>query len=79
VIGFEEKGHAGPGLINAGICIQRRAPLSAFGPEPFSFESDYLAKLNPAWPIQGQVGEGYFIDMGIPTDLEQARKDFMSQ
>jgi D-glycero-alpha-D-manno-heptose 1-phosphate guanylyltransferase len=77
VIVFGEKGHAGPGLINAGIYIQRRAPLASFGMLPFSFESDYLSKLDSDWPIQGQVGQGYFIDMGIPEDLAQARQDLI--
>jgi D-glycero-alpha-D-manno-heptose 1-phosphate guanylyltransferase len=77
VICFGEKGHAGPGLINAGIYVQRRAPLASYGAAPFSFETDYLAKLNPAWPIQGQVKDGYFIDMGIPEDLARARQDLM--
>ena len=79
VIGFGEKGHAGAGLINAGLFLQRRSALDSFGVEPFSFETDYLAKLDPAWPIQGVVEEGYFIDMGIPEDLARARKDFMNR
>lgn len=79
VIGFGEKGHAGPGLINAGIYVQRRAPLAAFGTAPFSFETDYLAKLDPAWAIQGKVQDGYFIDMGIPEDLIRARQDLMER
>jgi len=79
VIGFGEKGHAGSGLINAGLFLQRRSALDSFGNQPFSFETDYLAKLDPVWPIQGVVEEGYFVDMGIPEDLEQARKDLMNR
>lgn len=79
VIGFGEKGHSGPGLINAGLYVQRRAPLVSFGTAPFSFESDYLAKLDPAWPIHGLVEDGYFIDMGVPEDLERARQDLMAR
>lgn len=75
VIGFGEKGHAGEGLINAGIYVQRRAPLASYGADPFSFETDYLARLAPEWPVQGLVAEGYFIDMGIPEDLARARQD----
>jgi NDP-sugar pyrophosphorylase family protein len=75
VTDFGEKGHAGPGLINAGIYLQRRAPLRGFGEAPFSLETDYLAKLSPEWPIQGLRCEGYFIDIGIPQDLERARQD----
>lgn len=79
VIGFGEKGHSGTGLINAGIYVQRRAPLVSFGAAPFSFETDYLAKLDPAWPIQGVVQDGYFIDMGIPEDLARAKQDLMGR
>ena len=79
VIGFGEKGHAGAGLINAGMFLQRRSALVSFGAQPFSFESDYLAKLDPAWPIQGVVKDGYFIDMGIPEDLVRAQQDIMKR
>jgi len=79
VIGFLEKGQAGAGFINAGIYVQRRAPLLSYGTLPFSFETDYLAKLDPAWPIQGLVDDGYFIDVGIPEDLARARQDLKTQ
>lgn len=79
VVGFSEKGYAGEGLINAGIYMQRKAPLASYGATPFSFETDYLAKLDPIWPIQGQVRDGYFIDIGIPEDLARARQDFMER
>ena len=75
VISFGEKGHTSGGLINAGIYAQRRAPLVSFGTASFSFETDYLAKLDPVWPVQGLVKDGYFIDMGIPEDLVRARQD----
>lgn len=79
VIGFGEKGHVGSGLINAGVYMQRRAPLVNYGSKPFSLESDYLAKLPLEWPIQGVVQGGYFVDMGTPEDLEKARHDLMVQ
>jgi len=79
VIGFCESGHLGAGLINAGVYVQRLAPLDSYGAAPFSFETDYLAKLNSAWPIQGQVKDGYFVDMGIPEDLARARHDLLGR
>jgi D-glycero-alpha-D-manno-heptose 1-phosphate guanylyltransferase len=79
VIGFGEKGHTTGGLINAGLYVQRLAPLISFGTVPFSFEVDYLAKLDPNWPIQGLVKDGYFIDMGVPEDLARARQDLMGR
>jgi D-glycero-alpha-D-manno-heptose 1-phosphate guanylyltransferase len=79
VIDFGEKGHSGAGLINAGVYLQRRAPLAAFSVEAFSLEADYLAKLPAEWPVQGVVKDGYFIDIGVPEDLEKARKDLMGR
>jgi len=72
---FGEKGHVGSGLINAGLYVQRRAPLERFGIKPFSLETDYLAKLAPQWPVQGVPSQGYFIDIGIPDDLASACRD----
>lgn len=76
VIGFGEKGYNGAGLINAGVYLQRWTPLAAFGDSPFSFEVDYLARAPKACPIQGIPFDGYFIDIGIPEDLENARREF---
>lgn len=75
IIGFGEKSHDGPGLINAGVYVQAYAPLDHFGGQPFSFEADYLAVEHKKWPIYGTRCEGYFIDIGIPEDLEKARID----
>lgn len=79
VIDFGEKGYSGAGLINAGVYLQRRAPLATFAAEAFSLEADYLAKLPMEWPIQGVVKDGYFIDIGVPKDLEKARKDLIGR
>lgn len=73
VIGFGEKGHIGSGLINAGAYVQRREPLITFGAETFSFETDYLAAMHSKLPMQGIIGSGYFIDIGVPKDLERAQ------
>jgi D-glycero-alpha-D-manno-heptose 1-phosphate guanylyltransferase len=76
IAGFEEKGRSGPGWMNAGAYAIRRNvewPLSL--PEKFSFEVDYLmpevAALSPAaWQA-----DGFFIDIGIPADLERAQAE----
>lgn len=77
VIDFGEKGYTGAGLINAGVYLQRRAPLDIFAAEAFGLEADYLAKLPAEWPVQGIVKKGYFIDIGVPEDLDKARKDLV--
>jgi len=74
VTGFNEKGKAGQGWINAGIYQVERDLFDAWQlPTVFSFESDFLmphcAELRPqAWPTHG-----YMIDIGIPEDYDRAQ------
>lgn len=74
VAGFEEKGRAGAGWINAGAYAMARnlAWPPALG-ERFSFERDFLmpqvARLRPlAFAV-----DGFFLDIGIPEDLDRAQ------
>lgn len=79
VIGFEEKGRTGAGWINAGSYILRkdlRWPENL--PQKFSFETDFLApqiqSLAPAaFPVPG-----FFLDIGIPEDLDRAQTELAS-
>lgn len=76
VTGFLEKGTTGPGLINAGCYLGKRAIFDPFQlPVAFSFEQDVLVKhlgeLKPA----AFSSDGYFIDIGIPEDYERAQKE----
>ena len=73
VTAFGEKGHVGPGLINAGVYIQQRRALDDFGDVHFSFESDYLSARCEVARFSGYVDNAYFIDIGIPVDLERAQ------
>ncbi len=72
VTGFEEKGHQGPGLINAGLY---RVHLDAFGGrgsgEPFSMETAVMPGLLPGGHLRGTVLDGSFIDIGIPADYQR--------
>lgn len=77
IAGFGEKDLSGPGLINGGIYRQRFAPLEGFGEQPFSFETDYLAREAGALSIEGMPFDAYFIDIGIPEDLERARRELI--
>lgn len=76
VIGFEEKGRSGPGWINAGVYVLR-ADLNwpRHLHQKFSFETDYLApeisRLSPA----AYKAEGFFLDIGIPADLDRAQSE----
>ena len=76
VVGFEEKGRSGPGWINAGAyVVERDLQWPQHLPEKFSFERDFLvpetARLAPAaFEVQG-----FFLDIGVPGDLERAQTE----
>jgi D-glycero-alpha-D-manno-heptose 1-phosphate guanylyltransferase len=80
VSSFLEKGNAGPGWINAGAYVlERNFPWPAQAASRFSFETDVLA------PFVGQIRpaafpcEGYFLDIGIPEDLDRAELELSSK
>ncbi len=73
---FREKcAHAeGPALISAGAYALRRDILRRITEIPCSIERDVF----PALASEGQLGgvfyDGYFIDIGLPETLKEARK-----
>jgi D-glycero-alpha-D-manno-heptose 1-phosphate guanylyltransferase len=73
IVGFSEKGTAGPGLINAGVYLF--APslvVNANLPKAFSVERDFLmARLHQLSPLAFVV-DGLFIDIGVPEDYARA-------
>ena len=78
---FNEKTRSGPGLINGGIYVvdveiwdDSMIDVS----ERFSFETDMLQRYVDLGIFYGFPMDGYFIDIGIPSDLERARKEFKS-
>ncbi len=77
VTGFSEKGTAGPGWINAGVyLLQKNISWPPHLPLHFSFENDFLvpriADLQPGYHLCDE----YFIDIGIPEDLDRAQSEF---
>jgi len=77
VVGFRERGTAGPGWINGGVYLVNKAlcwppHLSTH----FSFETDFLVpnvlELQPGF----HRCDGYFIDIGVPEDLDRAEQRF---
>lgn len=77
VISFEEKSYRAFGYINCGVYIVAKKIFNTFKQfkDTFSFENDFLGKnvdiINPL----AFIGDGYFIDIGIPDDYEKAKKD----
>ena len=63
-----------PGLINAGIYILDRSILDRINHTPMSIEKDIFPDLAAEGSLTGVVGEGYFIDIGLPTSLKEARE-----
>lgn len=76
---FNEKSRTGSGLINGGIYMIDSSFWKQHNFEPkFSFERDFLQKYAGQERIFGLVQRGYFIDIGVPEDLERAQNELKS-
>lgn len=73
IIGFEPGQHIKEGYVNSGYYVINEGVLDK-APEVFSFEADFLARYFREFQFFGCPVEGYFIDIGVPEDLEKARK-----
>ena len=62
------------GTINAGIYLFNRSILNDIEPV-CSLEAEVMPKLAARGALRGTVGDGYFIDIGIPADLERAQTE----
>lgn len=63
-----------PGAINAGIYAVRRTILDHLTAD-CSLERDVLPGLAASGALRATMGTGYFIDIGIPEDLDRARSE----
>jgi D-glycero-alpha-D-manno-heptose 1-phosphate guanylyltransferase len=74
---FKEKtGLLEPGLINGGIYVLERGAFEKVPmPARFSFERDFLSQHVQALHPLGVESPSYFIDIGIPEDLQRARRE----
>lgn len=77
IVSFKEKAFRKEGFINGGYSFLRKSSFEHRSfPEVFSFEKHFLeAELNNIL-INGFVSEGYFIDIGIPSDYDKAQVEF---
>jgi len=64
----------GPGVINGGVWLVRREVLERLAPQG-SMEADTLPELAAQGLVVGKVCDGYFIDIGVPEDLERAQTE----
>jgi D-glycero-D-manno-heptose 1,7-bisphosphate phosphatase len=67
------------GPINGGIYALDRAIVARLGDGPVSLESTVFPQLAKEGLLRGQTFENYFIDIGIPEDLDRARADLPSR
>jgi len=70
----ERPAQPGPGLISGGVYAFRRSLLDHLR-ERCSLERDVLPTLAANGDLRGLVFDGYFIDIGVPDDLERARRE----
>lgn len=75
---FREKQYYEHGLINGGVyALNVGSFLGLNLPEKFSFEKDFLETYSSSLKMMGLVQDEYFIDIGIPEDLEKAGRELM--
>lgn len=63
-----------PGAINGGIYVFNRKVLQYLA-DICSLERDVMPDLAARGALRGTMASGYFVDIGIPEDLERARRD----
>lgn len=68
---FEERGDASGGLVNGGVYLVRRDILEHIA-TACSLERDVLPALAAQRKIIGYQRDGFFLDIGIPTDYHRA-------
>jgi D-glycero-D-manno-heptose 1,7-bisphosphate phosphatase len=80
IVRFREKtsGLSDRGLINAGIYVLTPAILDHIRSLPCSIELDVFPSLAREGRLWGSVCDGYFVDIGLPETLEQARRQLPS-
>ncbi len=72
--GFGEKRLTGVGLANAGVYLLRKVLFDSFDlADRFSMETDFVGTHLAELQTLAFRSDGYFIDIGIPSDLERAR------
>lgn len=76
ILRFEEKQPCTKGLINGGVCvINTLEPLFEGLPDKFSFETVVLTRQCGLGKLYGVKQNGYFIDIGIPSDYDRAQME----
>jgi len=69
----EKSAQAVPGLINAGVYLLDRTILDAITATPFSMETQVFPNMAADGRLRCVESDGYFIDIGLPDFLNEAR------
>lgn len=75
VLRFHAPGEQAHGPINGGIYALDRAVVARIGDGPVSLEGAVFPQLAEEGLLRGETFGNYFIDIGIPEDLERARAE----
>jgi len=74
IINFSEKKYCNQGVINGGIYLLKTTIFDKIKfSYNFSIEHDFFEKYYKKKKLLGFICEGYFIDIGIPTDYTKAQ------
>jgi D-glycero-alpha-D-manno-heptose 1-phosphate guanylyltransferase len=74
ITSFAEKKYLNEGSINGGVYLMKTNIFNGIKfPENFSIEKDFFEKYYSEKKLMGFINEGYFIDIGIPTDYTKAQ------
>jgi NDP-sugar pyrophosphorylase family protein len=73
--GFSEKGVKKSCWVNAGMYWISRNVFDGVKSQAFSFENDILAQRGCMNTTRIYKSSAYFIDMGVPEDLERADRE----
>ena len=74
VLHFEEKQNEGNGLANGGVYIFNKETIRYVKNLPFSIENDLFPALKESGQLFAKEYAGFFIDIGLPKSLSEARK-----
>jgi D-glycero-D-manno-heptose 1,7-bisphosphate phosphatase len=74
----ERPGKSSVGVINGGVYLFTKAVVEHLAPA-CSLERDILPQLASRGMLNGRVGKGYFIDIGVPSDFQKAQVEIPRQ
>jgi len=76
VVGYHKPNEKTSGFINGGIYYLSRSVFDNFElPLVFSFENDFLFNYCDRLDVEYLLSDGYFIDIGIPSDYDRAKRE----